>query len=92
MTVFLLAVSFAAGPDYTREVFPILQKYCVGCHNADDLQGGLNMADFKEFSAGGKKGAAFVPGKSIESRMILIASPPFIRRTLPLAHEHRAKI
>ena len=72
MTSLLIAAVFAAGPDYARDVFPILQKYCVGCHNAEDLNGGLNMADFKDFSKGGKKGPAFVPGKSIESRMILM--------------------
>ena len=67
-----LALFGQAKLDYAKDVFPILQKYCVGCHNADDLQGGLNMADFKEFQTGGKKGAAFVTGKSNESRMILL--------------------
>src|SRR5687767_6194980 len=67
-----LALFGQAKLDYAKDVYPILQKYCVGCHNADDLQGGLNMVDFKAFQAGGKKGAAFVPGKSAESRMILL--------------------
>src|SRR6476620_10558889 len=68
----LIAATFTAGPDYARDVFPILQKYCVGCHNAEDLNGGLNMADVKDFTKGGKKGTPFVAGKSIESRMILM--------------------
>jgi WD40 repeat protein len=72
MTAVLIALSFAAGPDYSREVFPVLRKYCVGCHNGDDREGGLNMAEFKEFAKGGKKGLAFVAGKSGESRMILM--------------------
>jgi WD40 repeat protein len=58
--------------DYAKDVFPVLQKYCVGCHNADDMQGGLDMSDFAAFKSGGKKGAAFVAGKSGESRMILM--------------------
>src|SRR5262245_25351289 len=74
MIATLLAASLVGQPklDYAKDVFPILQKYCVGCHNADDLQGGLDMSDFATFKAGGKKGAAFVASKSVESRMILM--------------------
>ncbi len=27
--------------DYLRDVVPILESYCIGCHTADDAEGGL---------------------------------------------------
>ena len=29
--------------DYVRDVLPLLEKYCIGCHTADEAQGGLVM-------------------------------------------------
>ncbi|MFO0948369.1 MAG: c-type cytochrome domain-containing protein [Planctomycetota bacterium] len=58
--------------DYDAKVLPVLQKYCVGCHNADDPKGGLVMDDYHEMLAGGEHGAPLVAGKSEESLMILL--------------------
>ena len=30
-------------PDYVRQIAPIFQKHCVGCHNADDAEGKLSL-------------------------------------------------
>lgn len=61
----------AGGPDYHKDVLPILNNYCVGCHNGDDDQGGFNMDTYKQLLAGGKRGASLVPGKSHESLLTL---------------------
>lgn len=60
------------GPDYERQVAPILKKYCSGCHNADDAEGGLVMDSFAELQDGGRNGSPFVPGKSGESLLVLL--------------------
>src|ERR1700722_19406417 len=31
----------SSAPDYARDVAPIFHKYCLGCHNAQEAQGGL---------------------------------------------------
>ncbi|MEZ6056007.1 MAG: c-type cytochrome domain-containing protein [Planctomycetaceae bacterium] len=57
-------------PDYVTHVAPILQKYCVGCHNADDRDGGLSLETFAELQMGGDHGAAVLAGDAKTSRFI----------------------
>src|SRR5919204_5517318 len=58
-------------PSFARDVKPFLARYCVECHNADKLRGGLNMESFKTLEQGGENGAVFVAGKPEESRIVL---------------------
>jgi len=57
-------------PDYQEEVAPILQKYCAGCHNADDFEGKFSVESFDAVQKGGEHGAAVLPGDASSSRMI----------------------
>jgi WD40 repeat protein len=59
-------------PDYEKQVFPLLKKYCLGCHNADDAEGGLVMESYAELLVGGRNGRPIVPGKSGESLLLLM--------------------
>ncbi|MFO1045038.1 MAG: hypothetical protein U0941_24960 [Planctomycetaceae bacterium] len=36
----------AEAPDFNRQVLPIFRKYCNGCHNAKEADGGLVLEDF----------------------------------------------
>ena len=36
----------SAGPDFNLQVAPIFKKYCNGCHNADEKEGGLILESF----------------------------------------------
>lgn len=56
--------------DYTTQVAPIFQKYCVGCHNADDREGGLSLETFDQLVQGGEHGTAILPGQADASRLI----------------------
>ena len=47
-----------ATPDYAKDVAPILRKYCAGCHNAEDNEGGLALDTFAALIKGGEHGAA----------------------------------
>jgi WD40 repeat protein len=60
-----------ASPDFNTQVVPIFKKYCNGCHNADEKEGGLVLESFDATLKGGKRGAVIVPGKSDLSRLVL---------------------
>ncbi|MCS7467998.1 hypothetical protein NZK35_15190 [Stieleria sp. ICT_E10.1] len=75
--VFVLCIGLPPAPaaepaDFQRDVFPILEKYCVGCHNADDPQGGLVMEDFVGLMKGGETGLAITPGVPASSRLLMM--------------------
>jgi WD40 repeat protein len=63
----------AAEPvDYQRDVFPILQSYCLGCHTSDAAEGGLVMESHADLMAGGDSGLAVTAGVPSSSRMMLM--------------------
>src|ERR1700693_5563449 len=71
--VALMPVSaYAEPPSFFKQVQPVLAKYCVECHNADKLKGGLNLESFKNLAPGGKHGPVLVSGKPDESRLVLL--------------------
>jgi mono/diheme cytochrome c family protein len=59
-----------SGDDYTRDVAPILQKRCAACHGAVMQSNGLRVDDAAAMIAGGYSGAAIVPGKPAESKLL----------------------
>lgn len=72
LIAFLLAgpvVTAAEGPDFNSQVLPVFRKYCNGCHNAREAEGGLILEDFARSMKGGETGAVIVPGKAAESRL-----------------------
>jgi WD40 repeat protein len=62
----------SAGPTYGGQIQPILQKNCLPCHNSTTRMGDLIMESYASLMKGGKHGPAIVPGKSGESRMVLM--------------------
>jgi hypothetical protein len=70
--VCLAAPALAADPppDYSKEVAPLLTKYCGGCHKTDEPEGKFSVATWKELQKGGEHGPAFLAGDSGSSRMI----------------------
>jgi WD40 repeat protein len=55
---------------YARQIRPILNRQCIGCHQPASKQSDLELTTFDGLQKGGKKGAAFVPGKPDESVLI----------------------
>ncbi len=84
----LLAVTAAAycqtpksGPQpvsYYREIRPILQKRCQGCHQPVSQGGKLITTTYEAFKAGGSGGAAYKPGKPEDSAVMryITGNPP----------------
>ena len=60
--------------DYVKDVLPILETYCIGCHTVDDAQGGLVMEEYGSLMAGGETGLAITPGVHTSSRLWLMAA------------------
>lgn len=58
-------------PNFDRDVAPLLVKHCLGCHNASELAGGLDLSAWNKLVAGGDSGApAITPGDLDASYLI----------------------
>jgi mono/diheme cytochrome c family protein len=73
----LLLVGSPAAPaaeqkavDFTRDVRPILQARCAGCHGVKKQRGGLRLDCKDRALAGGDSGAVIVPGRAADSLLI----------------------
>src|SRR5436190_22265769 len=61
---------------YYREIRPILQANCQGCHQPAKAKGGYVMTEFKRFVAGGdNEGTAVVPGHTDQSSILKMIRP-----------------
>ncbi len=61
---------------YYREIRPILQANCQGCHQPAKSKGDYVMTDFKKLLAGGNtEGAAVVPGHPEKSAILKMVTP-----------------
>jgi WD40 repeat protein len=65
-----------ASVSYVRDVLPILQANCHGCHQPAKASGELEMTAFNRLVAGGESGMpAIVPGKPDESYLVAQITP-----------------
>jgi WD40 repeat protein/mono/diheme cytochrome c family protein len=55
---------------FYRQVRPILQRHCAGCHQPAKLGGTLLLTSFEGLKTGGENGSGFEPGKPDESLVI----------------------
>jgi uncharacterized membrane protein len=65
---------------YAKDVAPILDRFCAGCHNADEEHPSqLFMESYESLMKGGNHGNAIKPGNSKESLLMqkMSAVPPF---------------
>ncbi|MCA2970170.1 MAG: PSD1 domain-containing protein [Acidobacteriaceae bacterium] len=75
-----------AGPavDFDRQVKPLLEARCGGCHLARNLKSGFNVATAKSVMAGGKRfGAAVAVARSAESPLLRMVRGELLPR-MPL--------
>lgn len=61
-----------APPDYTRDVAPLLTKYCAGCHNDGDLEGEFSLESFASLQKGTPDGPALLAGDAASSKLIRV--------------------
>ena len=61
---------------YYREIRPILQANCQGCHQPAKTKGGYVMTEFKRLLGGGdSEGPAIVPGQPGKSAILKMVTP-----------------
>lgn len=65
-----LAVAAESAPSYEEQIAPIFKKYCVGCHNATELEGEFSLETFSDLQKGGPRGPAVLAGDSKSSRLV----------------------
>jgi WD40 repeat protein len=57
-------------PSFVRDIKPILQKQCQGCHQPASKSSDLDLTTFAAFAKGGKRGASYVAGNPASSLVI----------------------
>ncbi len=68
--VFAAAAAHAQTVDYTKQIAPLFDTYCIDCHSADDADGEFVLDTFAALMKGGKEGVAIVAGKGNESMLV----------------------
>ncbi|MFN9271934.1 MAG: PSD1 and planctomycete cytochrome C domain-containing protein [Planctomycetia bacterium] len=93
-------VAVAAGPDFQREIQPLLAEHCAHCHGIDEAtrQGGLRLDIRQSALEGGDSGTpAIVPGTPEASEMVarirstdpdVVMPPPHEKK--PLSESQKA--
>lgn len=60
---------------FYKQIRPIFQAQCNGCHQPAKKKGDYIMTDFAALLKGGEEGHAVVPGKPDESNLIMLITP-----------------
>ncbi len=71
MTFGQTAAPTGEAPDYSR-IESVIQSQCLACHSGGSKMGGLLMETHEGVMKGGKSGPSVIPGKSGESRLVLM--------------------
>src|SRR2546423_15424998 len=76
LALLLLSISAARAvePSFSKDVFPIFESNCLGCHSKTAKMGGLKLDSYAAVMKGGAKGVEIVPGKSDQSRLYLMVA------------------
>ena len=59
-------------PSFAKDVAPIFNSSCAGCHGANVRMGSLSLDTYDAVEKGGTHGKVIEPGKSGESRLYLM--------------------
>lgn len=63
--------------DYSGQIQPIFDKYCVECHSGWFPQGGLRLDTLENLNEGGTNGRVLIPGEPDKGRLVnMIRSVP----------------
>lgn len=66
------ALGALAGPDYLRDIKPMLARQCVLCHGPTALKGKLRLDTAAGALQGGEHGPAVIPGKPDQSLLLQV--------------------
>ncbi len=60
----------AAAPSYFRDIRPVIQQHCQGCHQPAIQQGHLDLTQYRTLLKGGHSGPGLIPGDPDRSLLI----------------------
>jgi hypothetical protein len=69
-TVFVLFAAGLAAQDFARDVRPVIEKNCVGCHNPQLRLSGLSLASREHATTGGRRGPAVQSAQPEQSLLL----------------------
>src|SRR4051794_2003988 len=81
------AMKGADAVEFTRDVKPILQRHCAGCHSGASAQASLDVRSLTSLMKGGVSGAAIVPGSAERSVLYRRVSTGQMPPATPLAKD-----
>ncbi len=59
------------GVEFARDIKPLLERSCAGCHIGEKVRGGFSLASREDLLKGGQsREPAIVPGRSTESHLV----------------------
>lgn len=62
----------AQAPSYSKDIRPIIAKYCSECHNAKTMKGSLSLETHKAMMEGSDNGPVIVAGQPDKSKLVLM--------------------
>ncbi|MDB6005258.1 MAG: Protein of unknown function (DUF1553)/Protein of unknown function (DUF1549)/Planctomycete [Prosthecobacter sp.] len=97
LLLLLLATPATAAVDFVQDIQPIFSKHCYQCHGANKQEAAFRLDHKPSALKGGDFGAAIVPGKADDSRLMhaVLGTNPKIRMPRkgdPLSAEEIAKL
>ena len=60
----------STAPSYFRDIRPLIQQYCQGCHQPAIMQGHLDLTQYRTLLQGGHSGPGLIPGHPEKSLLI----------------------
>ncbi|MBI3823284.1 MAG: hypothetical protein HY289_11495 [Planctomycetes bacterium] len=65
-------VTAQPAPSYSKQIRPLITKYCLECHNAKTQKGTLSLETHKAMMEGADAGPVIVPGQPDKSKLVLL--------------------
>src|SRR5689334_15297715 len=65
-----VAESVSSPVSYSRDIVPLFQRSCTGCHHPGKLKGELDLTTFSALQQGGKHGPVIVVPHPDQSRLV----------------------
>ncbi len=81
----------AAEPSYSKDIKPLVGKYCSECHSGNQPKGQLSLESFTLLQKGGESGPVLVPGKPDESFLVIMVEDGHMPPKQPVAQARQPK-
>jgi len=81
--LFLAPATASAEDRFEKTIRPLLQNKCLGCHNAQDLKGGLSLESATSLRRGGASGEVITAGDPDASYLLDLITPHAGKAEMP---------